>query len=332
MTRKVTGGRAGSPFVGAINVDPTAVVTAANNQDITIAPVGTAVMAVTNSVEMRAQNVLRYSDADSSNWVGFRAPATVTSNVTWTLPATDSTGAQVLQSNGSGTLSWINLSSAGVAVSDPGASAVVHYPLFGTNAGSLPTGQPTAFNVRANLSFVPSTGTLNATIGQYPNVIGSASASGTITIRGTSDATKAAASVLFTDNVAATNTSTGTIVVTGGAGFSGTVHAGNFTTAGTMSAGTVSETSSIALKENFAPIDNALDKILQLSTWIYDRKDGSSKNEAGLVAEQVYEIIPNVVGLDEDGNPANVKYSRLTAYLIEAVKTLKEEINELKNR
>jgi hypothetical protein len=80
----------------------------------------------------------------------------------------------------------------------------------------------------------------------------------------------------------------------------------------------------------FAPIDNALEKILQLTAWIYDRKDGSQKQEAGLVVEQVYPIIPNVVALDENGKPSSINYSRFSAYLIEAIKSLKTEIDEIK--
>jgi hypothetical protein len=42
--------------------------------------------------------------------VAFQAPATIASNVTWTLPAADGTSAQVLSTNGSGTLSWATAS------------------------------------------------------------------------------------------------------------------------------------------------------------------------------------------------------------------------------
>ena len=55
---------------------------------------------------LNAQGDLRFADADSSNWVAFQAPTTIASNVTWTLPAADGTSAQVLSTNGSGTLSW----------------------------------------------------------------------------------------------------------------------------------------------------------------------------------------------------------------------------------
>jgi hypothetical protein len=113
---------------------------------------------------------------------------------------------------------------------------------------------------------------------------------------------------------------------------SGNATAGNLTTAGTMSAATVTETSSIALKENFRPIENPLEKVLQLLGQIYDRKDGSSKDEAGLVAEDVYKIIPNLVKTDSNGNPESVFYSRLSVYLLESIKVLHDEIKELRNK
>jgi hypothetical protein len=203
--------------------------------------------------------------------------------------------------------------------------ATVHYPIFATNSGSIyTTGQVTGLNNRTNLAFVPSTGELTATALNAANYYGSTSNSGTITIRGTTSATKATASVLMTDGVASSTTTTGTLVVTGGVGVSGQI------TCATLSATTLTETSSIALKENFRSIDNALDTVLQLTGWIYDRKDGSSVNEAGVIAEEVNKIIPNLVKKDIEGNPESVAYTRLVAYLIEAVKQLNTEIRDLK--
>ena len=117
--------------------------------------------------------------------------------------------------------------------------------------------------------------------------------------------------------------------------YSGAVVVGGTTWDGTAKLqvnGTITETSSIALKENINPIDNALDSILQLVGVTYDRKDGSVKNEAGLIAEDVNRVIPNLVTKDKDGNVVGINYSRLSAYLIEAVKTLKEEIDGLKGK
>jgi lipopolysaccharide export system protein LptA len=90
------------------------------------------------------------------------------------------------------------------------------------------------------------------------------------------------------------------------------------------------ESSSIALKENVNPITGALDAILNLVGVTYDRKDGSRKNEAGLIAEEVEQIIPNLVSKDADGNAQGIYYSKLTAYLVEAIKGLQSQIDPLK--
>ena len=62
--------------------------------------------AFTGDVTLNAQTDLRFADSDSSNWVAFQAPATVASNVTWTLPAADGSNGQALTTNGTGTLAW----------------------------------------------------------------------------------------------------------------------------------------------------------------------------------------------------------------------------------
>lgn len=94
--------------------------------------------------------------------------------------------------------------------------------------------------------------------------------------------------------------------------------------------GTITENSSIAYKENVNPIMDALSKILMLNGVTYDRTAGSdNKGEAGLIAEDVYQVLPNLVQL-KDGKPDGVCYNRLTAYLIEAVKTLSAEVEKLK--
>ena len=53
---------------------------------------------------------LRFADSDSSNYVAFKSPTTVSTNVTWTLPSTDGGSGQFLSTNGSGTLSWATAS------------------------------------------------------------------------------------------------------------------------------------------------------------------------------------------------------------------------------
>jgi hypothetical protein len=103
-------------------------------------------------------------------------------------------------------------------------------------------------------------------------------------------------------------------------------------TIGALSAGSITETSSITYKENVNPIMQALDAIVQLTGVTYDRKDGSSANEAGLIAEEVNEVLPNIVTKNEEGKPEGIQYTKLTAYLIECIKELKSEIDMLKGK
>jgi hypothetical protein len=157
MARKLSGGLVGQPSVGAINVAPTAVVTAAENQDITLSPVGTGLLVVTNNVQLNAQNDLRFADADSSNYVAMQAPATIATNYTLTLPNSDGSSNQVLTTNGSGTLSW---STAAVAITDNTTDSATHYPAITTaTSGSITSARVTS----TKFTFQPSTGTLDVT-------------------------------------------------------------------------------------------------------------------------------------------------------------------------
>jgi len=85
------------------------------------------------NAQLGATGALRFADSDSSNYVAFKSPATVASNVTWTLPSTDGTTGQVLSTNGSGVLSW-------VTASTPTAPTSVEYLIVGGGGGSAAAG------------------------------------------------------------------------------------------------------------------------------------------------------------------------------------------------
>lgn len=68
---------------------------------------------VSGDMQINSQGDLRFADSDNSNWIAFQAPATIASNVTWTLPSTDGSSGQVLSTNGSGVLAWATPSSGG---------------------------------------------------------------------------------------------------------------------------------------------------------------------------------------------------------------------------
>lgn len=91
------------------------------------------------------------------------------------------------------------------------------------------------------------------------------------------------------------------------------------------------------LKGNINKIENALDKLMQISgyTFTYNH-DG--KQSAGVIAQEVENIMPSAVQstnlvFNDDNNVEfkTVQYDQLTGLLIEAIKDLKAEIEELKN-
>jgi len=323
MGRRTSGQQVGFQAIGNVQANQATLTTTQANQDLTLDPNGSGGVLINGDVTLADQGDLRLREAVSNgtNYIAQQAAANMATNYTITWPAAVAASAGlVLTSDASGVLSWAAIPATGVTASDAGSTATVHYPIFETNAGSIPTGSLTTAKVRSNLSFVPSTGELTATAYLGANVYGSASNSGTLTLRGTTSATKATASILMTDAVASTTTTTGTLVVTGGVGISGQ-----------LTAATLVETSSIEFKENINPIENALDLVMQLAGVTYDRKD-NKEHEAGLIAEQVYKIIPDLVSLDANGKPHGIKYTKLGAYLIESIKELKKEIAELKGR
>ena len=96
------------------------------------------------------------------------------------------------------------------------------------------------------------------------------------------------------------------------------------------------------LKENINPIPNALDLVKSINGVEFDwndeyiEKNGGEdgyftrKHDIGVIAQEIEKVLPEVVGTRDDGYKA-VKYERLVAVLIEAVKELSAEVDRLKN-
>jgi hypothetical protein len=188
MARKVTGGRVGEPSVGAINVSPTANFTTATNLDIAVSPAGTGRFVINSNSQLNAQSSLRFGDADSSNYVAFRAPTTISSDVTWTLPATDGLADQVLSTDASGNLVWTTKT---VIITDQILSSTPHYPLLSTATSGTASSVNTS---STKLSYTPSTGgltagSLTATTGGLTVSLGGASINGNTAVAGTVSAT-----------------------------------------------------------------------------------------------------------------------------------------------
>ena len=95
------------------------------------------------------------------------------------------------------------------------------------------------------------------------------------------------------------------------------------------------------LKTNVVSIENALDKVKQIAgvefDWTQeyiDDKGGEDgyfvrKHDVGVIAQEVEAVPPEVVGTRENGTKA-VRYDRMVALLVEAIKDQQSQIDELK--
>ena len=125
VTGNVTAGNVIATIVGDVTGDVTgnvsgtaATVTTAAQPNIT--SVGTLTSVTTSgnistdgNININDRQGLYLHDSDSSHYVALVPPATVTGNVTFTLPGDSGTADYVLATNGAGTLSWVEQSGGG---------------------------------------------------------------------------------------------------------------------------------------------------------------------------------------------------------------------------
>ena len=172
-----------------------------------------------------------------------------------------------------------------------------------------------------------------------------------------------ALSLALSAGTASTTTGTGTLIVTGGVGISGAINVG--TTAqvvslgiGTAASGVTGEiraTNAITafysdkrLKTNFKAIECPLDKVDQLTGLMYTQNALAEQfgyndysQQVGVFAQDVQQVQPEAVkpapfDIAEDGTSASgenyltVQYEKLIPLLIEAIKELRAEVNQLK--
>jgi len=102
--------------------------------------------------------------------------------------------------------------------------------------------------------------------------------------------------------------------------------------AGEITASSYNSTSSKRFKKKIKNLKNGLNLITSLRPVTFDWKKKQKKDDIGLIAEEVYEILPSVVKLDEGNLPCAIDYSKLTPILIQAVKELYAEIHALKSK
>jgi predicted secreted protein len=109
----------------------------------------------TQDITLNNQADLRFGDSDGSHYVALQAPATVSSNLTFTLPAADGTSGQAMVTDASGNLSF---AAAGATISADTSTDTDFLLYFAaTTSGAL-----TAVKQDSGLLYNPSSGTLTS--------------------------------------------------------------------------------------------------------------------------------------------------------------------------
>jgi len=112
-------------------------ITSASNGNVKIEPAGTGAVLIggndTQTSELRFMELL----SNGSSYVGFKAPTDIVTSRIYTLPTADGTNGQVLQTNGSGTLSWFGAKKYVALLTQTGTSAPTATVLDNTLGGTL---------------------------------------------------------------------------------------------------------------------------------------------------------------------------------------------------
>jgi len=89
------------------------------------------------------------------------------------------------------------------------------------------------------------------------------------------------------------------------------------------------------LKDNIAPIPNALNKVTQINGVEFDWNENAYEHlaghDVGVIAQNIESVLPEVVATRDDGYKA-VRYEKIVPLLIEAIKDQQKQINELKSK
>ena len=129
------------------------------------------------------------------------------------------------------------------------------------------------------------------------------------------------------NSTASTNKTNGALTVAGGVGISGALNVGGDIVA--------FSTSDKRLKDKIIPIKNPLEKINSIGgysfLWNSSKQDIYSGKDYGVIAQEIEEILPELVDTRENGYKA-VKYDKLVSLLIEGIKELSQEVNVLKEK
>ena len=117
------------------------------------------------------------------------------------------------------------------------------------------------------------------------------------------------------------STSAGVINISNSGTDAGSIESGNLTMVGSVSA-----YSDVRLKTDLQQIQNALDKVTQLTGYTYTRIDTNAK-QTGLLAQDVQKVMPEAVMTNNEY--LSVAYGNLIGLMVEAIKELNDKVDAL---
>ena len=171
------------------------------------------------------------------------------------------------------------------------------------------------------------------TVDENATIAGNLTVSGTFTDSGSGTQTAARAAISGGTGISYNN-STGVITCTVDTptevGLQHLSNGGRNLNGDFTATGNVTAFSDERLKENVETIEGALDKVSQMRGVTYKFKSelNDGQRGTGVIAQEMQQVMPEVV---QDGEYLSVAYGNLVGVLIESIKELKAEIEELKN-
>ena len=108
--------------------------------------------------------------------------------------------------------------------------------------------------------------------------------------------------------------------------FLGTPQFTNITASGTITAADFVSTSDERLKDNIETVTDPINKVKELRGVTFDK---DNRTQIGVIAQEVEEVIPEVVLTGADGYKS-VAYGNIVGLLIEAIKDQQYEIEQMK--
>ena len=160
--------------------------------------------------------------------------------------------------------------------------------------------------------------------------VGDVTLSGTQTISGNktfSGNTSSSGAISQSNTTQSTNKSSGAFKTLGGVGIAKALNVGEDVVA--------YASSDKRYKDNLTPITNPIDKVKSLTgytfTWNDKHEQFNGNEDIGVVAQEVEKVFPEIVDTRDSGYKA-VKYEKMVAVLIEAIKDQQKQIDELKEK